>query len=132
MLVTVHPPLVHVLLVKVNLYILVLFVPMNPLCLVIFVLVNAFVPIMHVNINLEIIHQNIKEIICHYFCFSQQFFLEFLLLGIFVNNNFNFLSSNTFYNNTKFLYEAHSNFVYKNHQNFLQSNYSNVFNAFSI
>ena len=64
------------------------------------------------------------------FLFFSAVFLEFLLLGIFVNNNFNFLSSNAFYNNTKFLYEAHSNFVYKNHQNFLQSNYSNVFNTF--
>ena len=64
------------------------------------------------------------------FLFFSAVFLEILLLGIFVNNNFNFLSSNTFYNNTKFLYEAHSNFVYKNHQNFLQSNYSNVFNTF--
>ena len=64
------------------------------------------------------------------FLFFSAVFLEFLLLGIFVNNNFNFLSSNAFYNNMKFLYEAHSNFVYKNHQNFLQSNYSNVFNTF--
>ena len=64
------------------------------------------------------------------FLFFSAVFLEFLLLGIFVNNNFNFLSSNAFYNNPKFLYEAHSNFVYKNHQNFLQSNYSNVFNTF--
>ena len=64
------------------------------------------------------------------FLFFSAVFLEFLLLGIFVNNNFNFLSSNAFYNNTKFLYEAHSNFVYKKHQNFLQSNYSNVFNTF--
>ena len=64
------------------------------------------------------------------FLFFSAVFLEFLLLGIFVNNNFNFLSSNAFYNITKFLYEAHSNFVYKNHQNFLQSNYSNVFNTF--
>ena len=64
------------------------------------------------------------------FLFFSAVFLEILLLGIFVNNNFNFLSSNTFYNNTKFLYEAHSNFVYKNHQSFLQSNYSNVFNTF--
>ena len=66
------------------------------------------------------------------FLFFSAVFLEFLLLGIFVNNNFNFLSSNAFYNNTKFLYEAHSNFVYKNHQNFLQSNYSNVFNTFFL
>ena len=64
------------------------------------------------------------------FLFFSAVFLEFLLLGIFVNNNFNFLSSNAFYNNTKFLYEAHSNLVYKNHQNFLQSNYFNVFNTF--
>ena len=64
------------------------------------------------------------------FLFFSAVFLEILRLGIFVNNNFNFLSSNTFYNNTKFLYEAHSNFVYKNHQKFLQSNYSNVFNTF--
>ena len=64
------------------------------------------------------------------FLFFSAVFSEFLLLGIFVNNNFNFLSSNAFYNNTKFLYEAHSNFVYKNHQNFIQSNYSNVFNTF--
>ena len=49
------------------------------------------------------------------FLFFSAVFLEFLLLGIFVNNNFNFLSSNALYNNTKFLYEAHSNFVYKNH-----------------
>ena len=37
------------------------------------------------------------------FLFFSAVFLEFLLLGIFVNNNFNFLSSNAFYNNTKFL-----------------------------
>ena len=73
------------------------------------------------------------------FLFFSAVFLEFLLLGIFVNNNFNFLSSNAFYNNTKFLYEAHSNFVYKNHQNFLQSNYFTIlfytffpFNSFYI
>ena len=69
----------------------------------------------------------------------QHFFWEFLLLGILVNNNFNFSSNNSFYNNTNFLsnndFYNNSNFLYKTcsnishnkHQNFLLSNCSYVF-----
>ena len=66
-------------------------------------------------------------------------FWEFLLLGILVNNNFNFssnnsfynntnfLSNNNFYNNTNFLYKTRSNILHNKHQNFLLSNCSYVF-----
>ena len=65
--------------------------------------------------------------------------MEFLLLGILVNNNFNFssnnsfynntnfLSNNNFYNNTNFVYKTRSNILHNKHQNLLLSNCSYVF-----
>ena len=73
------------------------------------------------------------------FLFVLALFWEFLLLGILVNNNFNFssnnsfydntnfLSNNNFYNNTNFLYKTRSNILHNKHQNFLLSNFSYVF-----
>ena len=73
------------------------------------------------------------------FLFVSALFWEFLLLGILVNNNFNFssnnsfynntnfLSDNNFYNNTNFLYKTRSNILHNKHQNFLLSNCSYVF-----
>ena len=73
------------------------------------------------------------------FLFVSALFWEFLLLGILVNNNFNFssnnsfynntnfLSNNNFYNNTNFLYKTRSNILHNKHQNFLLSNCSYVF-----
>ena len=73
------------------------------------------------------------------FLFVPALFWEFLLLGILVNNNFNFssnnsfynntdfLSNNNFYNNTNFLYKTRSNILHNKHQNFLLSNCSYVF-----
>ena len=73
------------------------------------------------------------------FLFVTALFWEFLLLGILVNNNFNFssnnsfynntnfLSNNNFYNNTNFLYKTRSNISHNKHQNFLLSNCSYVF-----
>ena len=73
------------------------------------------------------------------FLFVPALFWEFLLLGILVNNNFNFssnnsfynntnfLSNNNFYNNTKFLYKTRSNILRNRHQNFLLSNCSYIF-----
>ena len=73
------------------------------------------------------------------FFFVSALFWEFLLLGILVNNNFNFssnnsfynntnfLSNNNFYNNTNFLYKTRSNILHNKHQNFLLSNCSYVF-----
>ena len=72
------------------------------------------------------------------FLFLSALFLEFLLLGILVNNNFNFssntsfynntnfLSNNKFYNNTNFLYKTRSNILHNKLQNFLLSNCSYV------
>ena len=73
------------------------------------------------------------------FLFVSALFWEFLLLGILVNDNFNFssnnsfynntnfLSNNNFYNNTNFLYKTRSNILHNKHQNFLLSNCSYVF-----
>ena len=70
------------------------------------------------------------------FLFVSALFWEFLLLGILVNNNFNFssnnsfynntnvLSNNNFYNNTNFLYKTRSNILHNKHPNFLLSNCS--------
>ena len=73
------------------------------------------------------------------FLFVLALFWEFLLLGILVNNNFNFslnnsfynntnvLSNNNFHNNTNFLYKTRSNILHNKHQNLLLSNCSYVF-----
>ena len=71
--------------------------------------------------------------------FVSPFFGECLLLGILVNNSFNFSSNNSFYNNTNFLsntnfynntnflYKTRSNILHNKHQNFLLSNCSYIF-----
>ena len=59
-------------------------------------------------------------------------FWEFLLLGIFVNNNFYLTSNNEYaFNNTSIEYNA-PNTVYYNSNSFLQTNYSKVFNNFCL
>ena len=85
--------------------------------------------------NCSIKYRNVLSL----FLFVSALFWESLLLGILVNNNFNFssnnsfynntnfLSNNNFYNNTNFLYKTRSNILHNKHQNFLLSNCSYVF-----
>ena len=60
--------------------------------------------------------------------FLSALYWEFLLLGIFINNNFHLISNNKYvFNNTSIVYNAPDT-VYYNSNSFLQTNYSKVFN----
>ena len=63
--------------------------------------------------------------------FLSTLFWEFMLLGVFINNNFYLILNNEYiFNNTSILYNT-PNTVYYNSDSFLQTNYSKVFNNFS-
>ena len=64
--------------------------------------------------------------------FLSALFWEFLLLGIFINNNFYLISNNEYvFNNTSIVYGT-PNILYYNDNSFLQTNYSKYFNNFCL